>query len=108
MYVSAPRISWRQRRCLMRKMLLIVVTILGVAAHGAQAGEPQPYDPQAFVGAQAAGKPILVEVHASWCPICAKQRPTLASLEKTPELSDLIVFDIDFDSQKDIVRQFGA
>jgi len=58
--------------------------------------------------AQAAEKPILVEVHASWCPTCAKQRPILAALEKTPELSDLVVFDVDFDSQKDIVRQFGA
>ena len=47
-------------------------------------------------------------MHASWCPICAKQRPILASLERTTELSDLVVFDVDFDSQKDVVRQFGA
>ena len=92
----------------MRNILLTVVVMLCVAAYAARAGEPQPYDPQAFAIAQAAGKPILVDVHASWCPICAKQRPILASLERTPELSDLVVFDVDFDSQKDIVRQFGA
>jgi thiol-disulfide isomerase/thioredoxin len=87
----------------MRKMLLAVVAMLSVVAFAARAGEPQ-----AFAVAQAAEKPILVEVHASWCPTCAKQRPILAALEKTTELSDLVVFDVDFDSQKDIVRQFGA
>ena len=92
----------------MRNIFPTVVIMLCVAAYAARAGEPQPYDPQAFAIAQAAGKPILVDVHASWCPICAKQRPILASLERTPELSDLVVFDVDFDSQKDIVRQFGA
>ncbi len=96
------------REVVMRKMLLVVVAMLSLAAVGAWAGEPQPYDARAFAAAQAAGKPILVEVHASWCPTCAKQRPILAALEKTPELSDLVVFDVDFDSQKDIVRQFGA
>jgi len=92
----------------MRNILLTVVVMLCVAAYAARAGEPQPYDPQAFATARAAGKPILVDVHASWCPICAKQRPILASLERTTELSDLVVFDVDFDSQKDVVRQFGA
>ena len=92
----------------MRNILLTVVVMLCVAAYAARAGEPQPNDPQAFATAQAAGKPILVDVHASWCPICAKQRPILASLERTTELSDLVVFDVDFDSQKDVVPQFGA
>jgi len=92
----------------MRNIFPTVVIMLCVAAYAARAGEPQPYDPQAFAIAQAAGKPILVDVHASWCPICAKQRPILASLERTTELSDLVVFDVDFDSQKDVVRQFGA
>ena len=92
----------------MRNIFPTVVIMLCVAAYAARAGEPQPYDPQAFAIAQAAGKPILVDVHASWCPICAKQRPILASLERTPELSDLVVFDVDFDSQKDVVPQFGA
>jgi len=92
----------------MRKMLLVLVAMLSLAAFGARAGEPQPYDPQAFAAAQAAQKSILVEIYASWCPTCAEQRPILSALEKTPELSDLVVFSVDFDSQKDIVRQFGA
>jgi thiol-disulfide isomerase/thioredoxin len=92
----------------MRKLLLVVTAMLSLAAFGARAGAPQPYDPQAFAAAQGADKPILVEVHASWCVTCAKQRPILAALEKTPELSHLVVFDVDFDSQKDVVRDFGV
>jgi thiol-disulfide isomerase/thioredoxin len=92
----------------MRKLFLIVATTLSLVGAGARAGAPQPYDSQAFAAAQTADKPILVEVHASWCAICAKQRPILAALEKTPELSDLVVFDVDFDSQKDVVRDFGV
>jgi thioredoxin-like negative regulator of GroEL len=74
----------------------------------AWAAGPQPYAPSAFAAAQAADKPILVEIHAPWCPICAAQAPTLDRLEHSAELGDLTVFRVDFDSQKDAVRGFGA
>ena len=56
----------------------------------------------------AAGKPILVEIHASWCPVCKKQAPILSDLEKTPKFDDLVVIHVDFDAQKDAVRKLGA
>lgn len=74
----------------------------------ALAAGSQPFDAKAFAAAQAAGKPILVQIHADWCPTCVKQRPILAALENTPEFTDLVVFNIDFDSQKNLVRQFGV
>ena len=91
------------RRCLMIAGFLAILT-----PTVALAAEPQPFDAKAFAAAQAAAKPILVQIDASWCPICAKQRPILAELEGTPEFSRLVVFTIDFDSQKELVRQFGA
>jgi thiol-disulfide isomerase/thioredoxin len=42
----------------------------------------QPFDAKAFEQAQAAGKTILIDVYASWCPVCKKQQPTIARLEK--------------------------
>jgi hypothetical protein len=30
----------------------------------------------------------------------------LSQLEQTPELRDLVVFDVNFDSQKDVLKQF--
>jgi thioredoxin 1 len=72
------------------------------------AAQPVPFTPAAFAAAQSDGKPILVDVTAPWCPVCARQHPILSQLEQTPELQDLVVFDVDFDSQKDVLTQFGV
>lgn len=78
------------------------------AAHAAVTTRETPFTPQAFAAAQAAGKPILVEIDASWCPTCAKQRPIVGQLLQTPEFRSLVAYRVDFDSQKNIVRQMGA
>jgi len=79
-----------------------------VFANLAFATETKPFTPEAFAAAQKAGKPILVDVHASWCPICAKQKPILGELTADPKFKNLVFFVIDFDSQKDAVRTFGV
>ncbi|MCX7381708.1 MAG: thioredoxin family protein [Alphaproteobacteria bacterium] len=92
-----------QRRTLLAASLLAAVP-LAIARAGTQA----PFDAGAFAAAQAAGKPILVFVHASWCPTCAKQQPIIADLAKTADNRDLMIFIVDFDSQKDVVKTFGV
>lgn len=72
------------------------------------AAEKHAFSPQAFEAAQAAGKPILVEIHAPWCPTCKAQQPILEKLEKDAKFDALQVFHVDFDSQKDAVRDFHA
>jgi thiol-disulfide isomerase/thioredoxin len=74
----------------------------------AGAAEEQPFTQQAFQAAQAQGRSILVEIHASWCPTCQAQRPILARLFGEPQFKDLAVFRVDFDSQKAEVRRFRA
>jgi thioredoxin 1 len=74
----------------------------------ALAAETIPYTPDAFDAAQKAGRSILVEIHATWCPTCKAQKPILAELEKAPQYKDLLVVHVDFDLQKDAVRRFGA
>jgi thioredoxin 1 len=66
------------------------------------------FDAKAFDDAQKAGKPILVAIHASWCPTCKAQAPILSELRADPKFKDLVYFVIDFDSQKDLVNRFGA
>jgi thiol-disulfide isomerase/thioredoxin len=72
------------------------------------AATSQPFNDAAFAEAQKTGKPIFVAIHASWCPICKAQTPILAQLMADPKFKDLVYFTIDFDSQKDLVRRFGA
>jgi thiol-disulfide isomerase/thioredoxin len=88
---------------------LAVAAVLSLGAiASAVAAERRPYDAAAFQAAQAAGKPIMVEVYAPWCPICVRQKPVIDALKKTPEFSDLTIFTVDFDSQKDLLRQFNV
>jgi thiol-disulfide isomerase/thioredoxin len=74
----------------------------------ANASGLRPFDAKAFEAAQVAGKSILVEVHAPWCPVCKAQAPILARLSGEAKYKDMIRFAIDFDSQKDLLRRFGV
>jgi thioredoxin len=88
---------------------LFATTAAGaVLVKPAFATETKPFTPDAFAAAQKAGKPIFVDVHASWCPICAKQEPILSELTADPKFKNLVFFVVDFDSQKDAVRFFGV
>jgi thioredoxin 1 len=60
----------------------------------------------AFMKAQDMGQPILVHVTAPWCPTCKAQEPTVSMLEK--ERADLKVFRVDFDSQKDVLKDLAV
>lgn len=91
-----------------RRHLLAALTlsVALVFAGAVSAADKKPFDQKAFDEAQAAGKPILVEVHAPWCPICKAQAPTLSKLRGDPKYKELVSFEIDFDSQKDLLRKF--
>jgi thioredoxin 1 len=90
-------------------LLSVLVATAGAAAvTPVFAVGPQPFDNQAFAEAQKAGKPIFVAIHATWCPTCKAQKPILSELMADPKFKDLVYFTIDFDSQKDLVRRFGA
>jgi thioredoxin 1 len=70
------------------------------------AAASQPFDQAAFAAAQAAGKPIMIHVTAPWCPTCRAQNPILSRLLAEPRFKNVVVFDVDFDSQKDLLRAF--
>ena len=94
---------------LSRRSLLLAAIAANVAPIAlAFAAETRTFDSGSFAAAQKAGKPIFVAIDASWCPTCAKQRPILSELMADPKFKGLVYFVVDFDSQKDAVRFFGA
>jgi len=90
-----------------RSLVLLAALSLGFAAP-ALAQAPEPFRQEAFAAALAAGKPILVHVTAGWCPTCRAQKAVLAKLENDPRFKDLLVFDVDFDTSKPLLRQLGV
>ena len=70
--------------------------------------ESKPFDVKAFAAAQAAGNPILVEVTAPWCQTCKAQKPILSELTQKAKFKDLVVFEIDFDTQKNLLRKLNV
>jgi thioredoxin 1 len=84
----------------------LVVSCAGFPA--AFAAGPQAFDDKRFAEAQAAGKPILIAIHASWCPTCKAQKPIISELLADPKFKYLLYFIVDFDSQKNLVTRFGA
>lgn len=62
----------------------------------------------AFDAARAKGQRILVEVHAPWCPTCARQQSVIADAQRLPANRNVVVFRIDFDSQKAVQKPLGV
>src|SRR5215468_2603132 len=97
-----------KRRLLAGFALTLAATPFLAAVAPVAALDKAPFDAKAFDDAQTAGKPILVEVTAPWCPTCKAQAPVLARLSSTPKFQDMMRFEIDFDTQKDLLRKFNV
>ena len=87
---------------------MIAAAPVAAAAAPAAASTVRPFDQAAFDAAQKAGKPIIVWVHAPWCPVCRQQAKTIARMSAEPAYRNLQVFRIDYDTQKALWQKFGA
>ena len=68
---------------------------LSLGTHAAEA----PYTAAAFEAAVAAGKPVIVDFTASWCPTCKAQKPLVDALLAEPKRSGLTLFAADYDTE---------
>ena len=82
--------------------------MIALAPFGASAAEKAAFSTDAFAAAQKAGKSILIDVYAPWCSTCKTQRAHLDELTAKPEFKDLVVFEVDFDKQKDEQKALGV
>src|SRR5260370_21896937 len=98
---------------MMQGRLFLISALAGslaswMAMSAASAAERKAFDAASFEAAQQRGARILVDISVTWCPTCKAQEPIIDSLAEQPANKDLVIFSVDFDSQKPILRKFRA
>src|SRR5262245_39308690 len=87
------------------RTLFVALAMLSAAVGSTFAAERMVYEPKAFARALEEGRPILVHVTAPWCGECRAQKPIVAALADAPAFKGLTIFDVDYDTQKDALRE---
>jgi thioredoxin 1 len=87
-------------------MVLLAVALGSGSAFAQQ--QKESFTPERFAALQQQGALVLLDVHADWCSTCAQQQRVLAEYREQHPDVPLHILQIDFDSQKQYVRQFRA
>ena len=95
-------------KAIFRAFVLLLGLFALVTASPAAAAERSDYTQAKFDAAAQAGKPILLEIWAAWCPVCRAQDPVIKSLMTDPAFKDLTILSIDFDKEKDLLRRLNV
>lgn len=82
--------------------------VLALLAAIASAGEIKNYDQTTFDALTAAGKPVVVVVHATWCPTCKAQDPIQKSLMNSEPFKNYTMLKLDFDADKPTLKTFNV
>ena len=89
---------------LMKSLISIVALLFPLFAHAV--GEP--YTQQKLDALNKAGKPVLVFIYADWCTTCKAEEKVLDTLLPENEFKVITTLKVNFDTQKSVVRAFGA
>jgi thioredoxin-like negative regulator of GroEL len=75
----------------------------------AAAAQIRDYDQATFDAAVAQGKPVLIDVTAWWCPVCASQRSTIShTVENNHAFDNLLILHVNYDRQRPIWKSMGV
>lgn len=82
------------------------VLALSTLMSWASAGDIRPFNQKDFDQLTHEGKPVVLDISASWCPTCKAQKPILDKLMKQPAYKDVTLLTIDFDAAKPTLKKF--
>jgi len=91
----------------MKRFIAAAILLMGFASH-AFALEKEPFSNARFEELQASGEVVLVDVYATWCSTCAKQKIALEKYRAANPDKKFHILEVDYDKDKDAVRQFRA
>ena len=90
----------------MKLAKIILTAALTSLASMAMAGDIKVFSQQEFDQLTQAGKPVVLDISAPWCPTCKQQKPIIEGLMKQPDYKDVTLLTIDFDSAKPTLKTF--
>ena len=90
----------------MKMLKFLLAALLALIVVGASAGEVKKFDQATFDALAAANKPVVVVVHATWCPTCKAQDPIQKGLMKSDAFKDYTMLTLDFDADKPMLKMF--
>jgi thioredoxin 1 len=88
--------------------LLAGVALSFLVVSGAQAANKVPFEAAAFQAVRDSGKPVVLQVAATWCGPCQRMKHTVSELVERPEFKDVMIFEADYDANKEDLRQLNA
>jgi len=90
------------------KTLVASAILAALVSPAAQSARFLPFDAVRFEEARPSGQPVVLQVTATWCGPCQRLRKVVGGLLENPEFKDLVVFDADFDANKDALVKIKA
>ncbi len=72
----------------------------------AAAGDFKPYEKASFDRLVASGQPVLVHVHADWCPTCKRQLSVLGPMLADPANASITPVTVNFDTETGFKRAY--
>jgi thioredoxin 1 len=96
----------RSRRTIVKLAAATAAMLTLVVSSFAWAGPQEAYTSARFDQLAKEGKPILVAIHADWCPTCKAQKPILHQLMAKPEYKDVTELTVDFDKNRSALKRF--
>lgn len=93
----------------MKKILILIsLALLPILSLSTIAANKEAFTQERFETLRAAGKVILVDVYATWCPTCKKQQQALGRFQAENPDAEFHLLVVDFDKDKEWVRHFRA
>jgi thiol-disulfide isomerase/thioredoxin len=91
-----------------RRALIASAILAALVSPAAQAASLLPFDDARFEAVRKSGKPLVLQVTASWCGPCQQLKKIVAGLIENPEFRDLVILDADFDANREALVKINA
>ena len=90
----------------MKTFKTAILIALASMASLVMAGDIKPFSQAKFDKLAQEGKPVVLDISATWCPTCKAQKPIIDGLMKQPAYKDVTLMTIDFDAGKSTLKKF--